>query len=91
MQYGFSAIACDQVIEQTCNRDCKTAGGISGTTFKHTAVQRRIISQSKRAATARECEKMSGFYDDATFRKDIDQTAWRQNEAVVQNIMECTY
>ena len=29
-QYGFSLIACDQLIEQTLNKDSKTKGGLTG-------------------------------------------------------------
>ena len=88
-RYGFSATACDQVIEQTCNRDSKTAGGISGITLNRKAVQRWILSQSERAAIARECEKMAGLHDDGRSRKDLDQTAQRQNETAVQSVIEC--
>ena len=30
--HGFASIACDQAIEQTCNRDSKTKGGWTGIT-----------------------------------------------------------
>lgn len=35
--YGFAYTACDQVIEQTANRDTKTKGGLTG--FRCTKVQ----------------------------------------------------
>uniref|UniRef100_UPI00398F633D DNA topoisomerase 3-beta-1-like n=1 Tax=Pristiophorus japonicus TaxID=55135 RepID=UPI00398F633D len=39
-EYGFSQTACDQVIEQTANRDSKTKGGLTGFTLNKGAVQR---------------------------------------------------
>lgn len=58
--YGFSSIACDQVIEQTANRDAKTAGGIIGNTLNRGAVHRWLLSQSERTAIARQCQVMAG-------------------------------
>eukprot|EP00794_Sanderia_malayensis_P001845 gene1845-2078_t len=45
-RYGFSSIACDQVMEQTFNRDSKTKGGLTGFTLNKSAVQRWILAQS---------------------------------------------
>lgn len=58
--YGFSSIACDQVIEQTANRDAKTAGGIIGNRLNRGAVHRWLLSQSERTAIARQCQVMAG-------------------------------
>lgn len=58
--HGFASIACDQAIEQTCNRDSKTKGGWTGLTQNRAAVYRWILSQHERAAIARQCEAMAG-------------------------------
>jgi hypothetical protein len=63
-RYGFSAIACDQAIEQTANRDSKTKGGLVGFTLNRGAVNRWILSQSERSAITRQCQKMAGVVDD---------------------------
>ncbi|KAL1251048.1 hypothetical protein QQF64_018844 [Cirrhinus molitorella] len=57
--HGFASIACDQAIEQTCNRDSKTKGGLTGLTQNRDAVHRWILSQHERAAIARQCEAMA--------------------------------
>ena len=41
-KHGFSSSACDQVMEQTFNRDSKTKGGLTGFTLNKSAVQRWI-------------------------------------------------
>ena len=58
-RYGFSAIACDQAIEQTANRDSKTKGGMIGLTLNRGAVHRWFLSQSERSAIARQCFLMT--------------------------------
>jgi hypothetical protein len=63
-RYGFSAIACDQAIEQTANRDSKTKGGLVGFTLNRGAVTRWILSQSERSAITWQCQKMAGIVDD---------------------------
>ena len=85
-RYGFFAIACDQITEQTYNRDFKTASGISGNTLNHNAIQRSKLSQSERATIAHECEKMAGLHDDGRSRKDLDSTVRRQNETAVHKV-----
>ena len=54
--HGFASIACDQAIEQTCNRDSKTKGGWTGITQNRAAVYCWILSQNERAAITRQCE-----------------------------------
>ena len=63
-RYGFSAIACDQAIEQTANKDSKTKAGLVGFTLNRRAVNRWILSQSERYAIKRQCQKMAGVIDD---------------------------
>ncbi|CAB4045000.1 Hypothetical predicted protein, partial [Paramuricea clavata] len=53
-KYGFSSSACDQVMEQTFNRDSKTKGGITGFTLNISAVQRWILAQSERGSITRQ-------------------------------------
>jgi hypothetical protein len=43
--HAFASIECDQSIEETLNRDCKTPGGIKGITLNRGAVQRWILAQ----------------------------------------------
>ena len=59
-RYGFAQIACDMAIEQTCNRDSKTKGGIKGLTLKKGAVNRWLLSHHQRAAIMKECKLMAG-------------------------------
>jgi len=47
-RYRFSAIAADQTMEQTFNRNSKTSGGIIGFTLDRSNVQRWIMAQSER-------------------------------------------
>lgn len=59
--YGFSAVACDQTIEQTANRDSKTKGGLIGFTMNRASVHRWLLSQSERAAITAQCKSMAGI------------------------------
>ncbi|MGH0158071.1 UNVERIFIED_CONTAM: hypothetical protein FKN15_071785 [Acipenser sinensis] len=81
--------ACDQVLEQTCNCDCKMAGGITGVTLNYSAVNRWILSQSERAAIAHGYKRMAGLHDSKRSRKDLDQTVWNRDERAVKSIIEC--
>ena len=47
--HGFPAVACDQTIEQTANRDSKTKGGLIGFSMNCSTVHRWLLSQSERA------------------------------------------
>ncbi|XP_065655139.1 uncharacterized protein LOC136081612 [Hydra vulgaris] len=84
----FSAIACDQAIEQTCNRDCKTNGGITGNTLNRGAVQRWILSQPERSLIAQKCKLLSGYVKESRVRKDLDVTRIRKDEKSVIDVME---
>lgn len=57
-KYGFSAVSCDQTIEQTINRDSKTKGGLVGFTLNRSAVHRWLLAQSERAAITNKCKDM---------------------------------
>lgn len=85
--HGFASIACDQAIEQTCNRDSKTKGGWTGLTQNRSAVYRWILSQHERAAIARQCEAMAGKSPDIRKRKDLDSTRIHADERAVTRII----
>ncbi|XP_065646027.1 uncharacterized protein LOC136076646 isoform X2 [Hydra vulgaris] len=85
---SFSAIACDQAIEQTCNRDCKTNGGITGNTLNRGAVQRWILSQPERSLIAQQCKLLSGYVKESRVCKDLDVTRIRKDEKSVIDVME---
>ena len=57
--HGFSSTACDQVMEQTYNRDSKVRGGLVGFTLNRNAVHRWIMAQADRGAITRQCLKMT--------------------------------
>ena len=48
--HGFSAVACNQAIEQTANRDSKTKGGLIGFSMNRSSVHRWLLSQSESAS-----------------------------------------
>ena len=85
--YGFGSIACDQAIEQTCNRDSKTKSGLIGITRNPGAVYRWILSQHERAAITRQCEMMAGKSPDQRKRKDLDKTITQNDEKAVNSIL----
>ncbi|XP_049332864.1 uncharacterized protein LOC111197609 isoform X2 [Astyanax mexicanus] len=85
--HGFASIACDQAIEQTCNRDSKTKGGWIGMTQNRAAVYRWILSQHERAAIARQCESMAGKSPEIRKRKDLDTTRIHADEKAVTRII----
>ena len=62
--HGFSSIDCDQIIEQTCNRDSKTKGGIVGLTQNRGAINRWILAQADRSAVTRNCQLMAGVAEE---------------------------
>ncbi|KAJ8030514.1 hypothetical protein HOLleu_26961 [Holothuria leucospilota] len=86
-RYSFSSIACDQAIEQTCNRDCKTRGGITLFTLNPGAVQRWILSQPERSAIARQCEVMCGIDEHKRKPKELDHTRIQRDNEAIASIM----
>ena len=67
--HGFAQVECDLTIEQTCNRDSKTKGGLTGFTQHKGAVHRWILSQPARAAITNECKVMAGQNFDSRTRR----------------------
>ena len=59
-RYRFAQIACDMAIEQTCNRDSKTKGGMKGLTLRKGGVKRWLLSHHQRAAIMKKCKFMAG-------------------------------
>lgn len=83
----FSSIACDQAIEQTCNRDSKTKGGITGITLNRGAVQRWILSHPERAAITRQCEMMAGILPEERAHKELDKTRMIKDRLSVESLL----
>lgn len=87
-RYCFSAVAPDHLIEQTINRDCKTAGGWTGFTLNPTAVQRWILSQPQRALITRQCEQLAGLDPCQRNRKDHDRSRQDRDRKKVIRVRE---
>lgn len=58
-KHPFAQVACDQVIEQTVNRDSKTVGGLIGITRSKAAVHRWLLARLPRAEIAAGCFAMA--------------------------------
>ena len=87
-RYSFSVTASDQVIKQTLNLDCKTAGGIVGKTLRQNAVTIKwILSQLKRVALTKLCKQYAGSCPAARKKKDLDPTRAAGQEKMVQRVM----
>ena len=86
-RYGFAQIACDMAIEQTCNRDSKTKGGMKGLTLKKGAVNRWLLSHHQRAAIMKECKLMAGKDQEGMARKDLDKARIERDEQDLQNLV----
>eukprot|EP00794_Sanderia_malayensis_P002899 gene2899-3351_t len=84
--HGFSAVACDQTIEKTANRDSKTKGGLVGFSMNRGAVHSWLMSQSERAAITRQCKYMAGMHSVSTKRKDLDKTRCKEHERSVNDV-----
>ena len=65
--HGFSAVACDQTIEQTVNRASKTKGGLVGFSMNRAAVHRWLLSQPERAGIAQQCKSLAGMNDKSRY------------------------
>lgn len=85
--YAFSNIACDQVIEQTANRDSKTKGGLTGFSLNKGAVHRWTLTHHERAAITMECRGMAGHNTTTGHRAELDDTRTGHDETDVKKIM----
>ncbi|ESO90891.1 hypothetical protein LOTGIDRAFT_163778 [Lottia gigantea] len=88
-RYGFSAVACDQTIEQTVNRESKTSGGITSITLNRNAVRRWILSQSQRTAIHHQCEILAGLTGTNRDRVHLDASKNKCDRDSIQRIVEC--
>lgn len=86
--YNFSKTPCDQVIEQTFNRDSKTKGGLIGITCNKAALHRWVLSHHSRALISRQCKIMAGKDDFTRNRKELDKSRIKQDEASIKDICD---
>ncbi|XP_070535408.1 uncharacterized protein [Ptychodera flava] len=84
---AFSMTACDQVIEQTFNRESKTKGGMVGFTRNKGALSRWILSHPSRTAIANGCFIQAGKTDKESEHKDLTQSRMKRDESDVQEVM----
>ena len=87
--HGFASVACDQTIEQTINRDAKSAGGWVGFSTQRNAVNRWVASSHARGAITKQCEKMAGRCKQDQIQKETEPSQIAKNESSVKNLMEC--
>jgi hypothetical protein len=88
-RYAFSQVACDQLIEQTMNRDSKTKGGLIGITTSRNAVNRWLLAHHERAGISRACEIMAGAGVNFRVRKDLDKVRISRDEDCIA-ALSCT-
>ena len=88
VHHGFSQTACDQVIEQTVNRDSKIKGGITMYTQKPGAVHRFMLSSPERAAITRECHIMAGHSSSTDSHSELKKARMQRDEKDVQSIVD---
>ena len=86
-RYGFAQTARDMAIEQTCNCDSKTKGGMKVLTLKKGAVNRWLLSHHQRAAIMKECKLMAGKDQEGSARKDLDKARTERDEQDLQNLV----
>ncbi|XP_065671561.1 uncharacterized protein LOC136089469 [Hydra vulgaris] len=86
-KYGFSSVPCDQTIEQTFNRDCKTKGGVIGFTMNKNAHQRWILGQSHRSQITAHCKELAGIQQHQRYRKDLDTTSIRNHNEILMEVI----
>ncbi len=85
-QHGFAGTACDQVIEQTANRDSKTKEGISGFSLNKGAVHRWTLTQHERAAITHQCKTMAGQCPVSHQHSELDSARMQRDHTDVMNI-----
>ena len=87
-QYGFSRTACDQLIEQTVNRDSKTKGGPTGITLNKSAVKRWILSSPLRSKIYRACMIFCGQQEDRAQKRDMEPSSVKRDEQAVEAVQD---
>lgn len=86
--YGFSAVSCDQAIEETANRDSKAKGGLVEITNKSGAVHRWMLSHHLRAQISIACEQLAGKGDRKNRKKDVENFQVLKDNESVNNIVD---
>lgn len=85
--HGFSGTPCDQVIEQTFNRDSKTKGGLVGITLNKGAVNRWVLSHPARCGIANACLLQAGKSSTCSTTKETSQSRIDKDEKDVQGVI----
>ncbi|XP_038062969.1 uncharacterized protein LOC119733637 [Patiria miniata] len=86
---AFSQIPCDQLIEETCNRDSKSKGGLTGISRKTGAEQRWHLTQHQCSGITHKCQEMAGqIRGGGRSRKDLDVSRNQQDEKATQRVIE---
>lgn len=85
---SFSAVACDQAIEQTINRDSKSKGGLIGMTLQPSASQRWLASHSERAAIHGSLCRLLDLDNQMFDGHGMSESVWRADEDVRMNLKE---
>ena len=86
-RYGVAQNAYDMDIEQTCNRDSKTKGGMKCLTLKKGVVTRWLPNHQQRAAIMKECKFMAGKEQEGRARKDLDKERIERDEHDLHNLV----
>ncbi|GBN11323.1 hypothetical protein AVEN_78565-1 [Araneus ventricosus] len=87
-KYGFNLTACDQVTEQTFNRESKSKGGLTGITLKRGAPHRWVLSQHERSSISNQCEIMAGKEFLSRNRKELDQSRIKCDAMHTKNVRD---
>ena len=87
-RYRFYQVSCDRTIEQTCNRDTNTKGGMVGFTLKKNASQEWILSHTERAAII-SCFEYAERDVQGPTRKVIEVPHSKREKATKCQIIEC--
>ena len=85
--HAFAKTACDQVIEQTFNRESKTKGGLVGFTQNKGALSRWILSHPSRTAITNTCFSQAGKTDTDSTHKDHTTLRISRDESDVQEVV----
>ncbi|XP_070581399.1 uncharacterized protein [Ptychodera flava] len=85
--HPFSMTPCDQIIEQTFNRESKTKGGLVGFTRNKGALNRWILSHPACSAIASGCFTQAGKTDKQSDHKDLTQARMKRDESDVQEVI----
>lgn len=87
--HRFAMTPCDQVIEQTFNRDSKTKGGMTGITLNKAAAHRWVLSYLEQAKIASACYSLAGENLNLCTgtQPELNKPRMMKDEQAVQNVM----